>query len=81
MITIDVTEKFSGSWEKTAAGVKAKPLIIVARLDHTVTPGPALLFAAALKIKPLILESDCGHLAPTCESERVNAAVAAFLDR
>jgi homoserine O-acetyltransferase len=45
-----------------------------------VTPQPAMTFAAALNVKPLILESDCGHMAPTCESERVNAAVGEFLD-
>jgi homoserine O-acetyltransferase len=80
MMSLDVTEKFGGSWEKAAASVKAKTLIIVARTDHTVTPQPAMTFAAALNVKPLILESDCGHMAPTCELERVNAAVAEFLD-
>jgi len=80
MMSLDVTEKFRGSWERTAASVKAKPLIIVALRDHTVTPRPALEFAAALRVKPLVLESDCGHMAPSCESQRVNAAVAEFLD-
>jgi homoserine O-acetyltransferase len=80
MMTIDITEKFGSSWEKTAAAVKAKPLIIVARHDHTVTPQSALTLAAALHAKPLILESDCGHMAPSCEWQRVNAAIADFLD-
>src|SRR6476659_4036018 len=80
MMSLDVTEKFGGSWEKTAAAVKSKALINVSRQDHTVTPQPAIEFAAALKVKPLILESDCGHMAPSCEWQRVNAAVADFLD-
>ncbi|HYJ91537.1 MAG TPA: alpha/beta fold hydrolase, partial [Pyrinomonadaceae bacterium] len=80
MMSLDAAEKFGGSWEKTAAAVKAKSLIIVARQDHTVTPQPALEFAAALNVKPLILESDCGHMAPSCEWQRVNEAVAEFLD-
>jgi homoserine O-acetyltransferase len=80
MMTLDVTAEFGGSLEKAAAAVKTKPLIIVARLDHTVTPQPALAFAAALHVTPLILESDCGHMAPSCEWERVNAAVAEFLN-
>jgi homoserine O-acetyltransferase len=79
MMSLDVTEKFGRSWAKTAASVKAKPLIIVARQDHTVTSQPALVFAGALNVKPLILESDCGHMAPTCEWQRVNAAIAEFL--
>ena len=81
MMSLDVTDKFGGSWPKTAATVKAKPLIIVSRQDHTVTPQPALEFAAALDVKPLILESDCGHMAPSCEWQKVNAAVADFLDK
>jgi homoserine O-acetyltransferase/O-succinyltransferase len=80
MMSLDATEKFGGSWEKTAAAVKAKSLIIIARQDHTVTPQPALEFAAALNVKPLILDSDCGHMAPSCEWQRVNTAVADFLD-
>jgi len=55
--------------------------VIVARFDHTVTPGPALVFAKALGSETLILESDCGHMAPSCEGEKVNAAIAAFLGK
>ena len=79
MISLDVTEKFGGSWEATAKSVKARSLVIVARFDHTVTPGPALVFAKALGSETLILESDCGHMAPSCEGEKVNATIAAFL--
>lgn len=81
MMSLDVTERFDGSWTKTAAGVKARSLMIVSLQDHTVTPQPALEFAAALNVKPLILDSDCGHMAPSCEWQRVNAAVAEFLDQ
>jgi len=81
MMSLDVTEKFGGSWAKTAAAVRARPLIIVSEQDHTVTPEPALEFAAALNVKPLILESECGHMAPSCEWQKVNAAVADFLDK
>ena len=61
--------------------MKAKVFVIVARLDHVVTPGPALEFARLLRAPVLVLESDCGHLAPSCESRKVNAAVAEFLER
>ncbi|MEP6788151.1 MAG: alpha/beta fold hydrolase, partial [Acidobacteriota bacterium] len=79
MMSIDATEKFGGSWERTAAAVRAKALVIVARFDHTVTPGPALKFAEYLKAKTLVLQSDCGHMAPSCESDKVNAEIANFL--
>jgi homoserine O-acetyltransferase len=80
MMSIDVTEKFGGSWECAAEAVKAKTFVIVSKFDHTVTPGPALKFAGLLKARTLILENDCGHMGPSCESERVNAAVGEFLD-
>ena len=80
MMSIDVTEKFNGSWEKTAASVKAKSLIIAARFDHTVTPAPALKFAGLLKAETLVLEGDCGHSTHLCETEKINSAVARFLE-
>ena len=79
MLTLDVTEKFGGSWESAARSVKAQTLVVVARLDHTVTPSTAITFANALKAETLILESDCGHMAPSCESEKVRAAFANFI--
>ncbi|HVE59375.1 MAG TPA: alpha/beta fold hydrolase [Pyrinomonadaceae bacterium] len=80
MMSIDVTEKFGGSWETTAAAVKAKSLIIVDKFDHTVTPAPALKFAGLLKAETLVLEGDCGHSTHLCEKENVDSAVARFLE-
>jgi len=80
MMSIDVTEKFGGSWEKAAASVKPKTLVIVAKYDHVVTPMPALKFAELIKAKTMVLEGDCGHMEPSCESEKVNAAIAEFLN-
>lgn len=80
MMSIDVTEKFGGSWDKAAAAVRANVFVIVAKQDHVVTPAPALKFAKILNAKTLILDSDCGHLAPSCEAGKVDAAAADFLD-
>jgi homoserine O-acetyltransferase/O-succinyltransferase len=68
-----------GSMEEAAKKVKAKVLVIVSAQDHMVNPKPALDFAAAIGAKTLVLESDCGHLAPGCEADKVNAAVRGFL--
>jgi homoserine O-acetyltransferase/O-succinyltransferase len=81
MMALDVGAPFEGSLERAAATVKARVFVIVARWDHVVTPGPAQLFARLLRAPLLELESDCGHLAPSCESQKVDAAVAEFLDR
>ena len=79
MMALDVSRDFGGSLERAARAVKAKVLVVVAKFDHVVTPGPATEFASLLGAKLLELESDCGHLATACESRRLNEAVAEFL--
>jgi homoserine O-acetyltransferase/O-succinyltransferase len=81
MMALDVTKEFAGSMKRAAVSVKARVFVIVAKLDHVVTPGPALEFANLLHSQLLVLESDCGHMAPGCESQKVNQAVADFLAR
>lgn len=80
MMALDVSQDFGGAMERAAAAVKAKTFIIVARFDHVVTPGPAREFARLLPATMLELDSDCGHLAPSCEAQRTNEAVARFLE-
>jgi hypothetical protein len=46
-----------------------------------VTPEPARKFAALLHAPILELDSDCGHLGPSCEDAKVSAVVAAFLQK
>jgi len=45
-----------------------------------VTPGPAREFGRLLRAQMLELDSDCGHLAPSCDPQRVNQAVTVFLE-
>jgi homoserine O-acetyltransferase len=79
MMQLDVSREFGGSIERAARAVKAKVFVVVAKFDHVVTPGPATEFASLLGAKLLELDSDCGHLATSCEAQRLNAAVAEFL--
>ena len=79
MMDLDVTRQFGGSLERAARAVKAKLLVVVAKFDHVVTPGPATEFASHAGAKLLTLESDCGHLATACESKRLDEAIAEFL--
>ncbi len=81
MLSLDVTKGFGGSWERTAAAVKAKTLVIVAAKDAVVTPGPALKFAKLINAKTVVLEGNCGHLATVCESSTVNAEIKKFLEQ
>jgi homoserine O-acetyltransferase len=80
-LALDVSAPFGGSMERAPAAVKAKLLALVARSDHVVTPGPALEFARLTKAEHLELDSNCGHIAPSCEDAAVHMAVAEFLER
>jgi homoserine O-acetyltransferase len=72
MMELDVARDFGA--------VKAKVLVVVARFDHVVTPGPATEFAKLIGAKTIELEGDCGHLATSCESRLLNEAVTEFLN-
>jgi homoserine O-acetyltransferase/O-succinyltransferase len=69
-----------GTQEEAARRVKAKVLVVVAAQDHLINPKPALDFAALLGAKTMVLESDCGHKAVSCDSAKLFPAVRAFLD-
>ena len=77
----DVSATFGGSMDKVASAVHARVLVVAALQDHMVNPEPALDLARLLVSPTLELTSDCGHLAPGCEQERVAASIARFLDR
>lgn len=79
MMQLDVSREFGGSLERAAREVKAKVFVVVAKFDHVVTPGPATEFANLLGAKILDLDGNCGHLATSCESRRLNESVAEFL--
>lgn len=78
MIGHDVAH--GGSLQDAAKLVRAKVLVVASQQDHMVNPGPALEFAKLLGAKVFLLTSDCGHLAPGCEADKLNPAVSAFLD-
>jgi len=79
MMGLDVSRPFGNDMSKAASAVKARVLVVVGLQDHMVNPTPALAFARLMKARTLELDSDCGHVAPDCESAKVAAAVAKFL--
>ena len=62
-----------------ASAVTARMFIVVAKNDHTVTPGPALEFANKLGVKPFILDNACGHSLHACPDEGMGRAILDFL--
>jgi|SRR5579862_1359319 len=81
IMALDISVPFDGSMDRAAAAVKAKVLVIPSLKDRAVNPQPALAFANLLHAKVLLLESDYGHIAPGYEAQRVNPAVAEFLEQ
>jgi homoserine O-acetyltransferase len=81
MITHDVAELHGGSIDQAAGAVEAELLVVVAEHDHSVTPGAALQFAELVGAETLVLTSDCGHLAFSCELDTVRTEVQRFLGR
>jgi homoserine O-acetyltransferase len=78
MVGHDVAQ--GASIEAAAKKVKAKVLVVAAAEDHMVNPKPALDFASLIHAQTLVLESDCGHLAPGCESAKMYPTVKTFLE-
>jgi homoserine O-acetyltransferase len=69
-----------GEMETAARKVKAKVLVVAAAQDHMVNPQPALDFAPLIHAQTLVLQSDCGHRSPGCESAKMYPVVKAFLE-
>jgi homoserine O-acetyltransferase len=79
MLTQDITH--GGSFYDAAGKVKARVLVVSATQDHMVNPLPALGFAKLIHAQTLLLESDCGHMAPGCESAKMDPVVKQFLSQ
>ena len=69
-----------GDMAALAGRIKARLLIITSEQDRLIDPGPSKALAAQKRAKLLVLDNDCGHMAPNCEIGKVNQAVKAFLD-
>jgi homoserine O-acetyltransferase/O-succinyltransferase len=78
IIRLDIAH--GGSLEDAAKRIKAKLLVVNAAQDHLVNPKPALDFAATAGAKTYVLQSDCGHMATSCESDALGEQTRAFLD-
>ena len=79
MMAQDVAHNYGGSMEKAGAAVQAQVLVVIANQDHMVNPNPALQMAEQSGFSVLHLTGNCGHMATSCESAKLNSAVSAFL--
>jgi homoserine O-acetyltransferase len=74
----DITKSY-GTFEQTAARVKAKMLIINVAQDHIVNPKPAMDFAKLVQAKTVLIDSDAGHLAGNLGNGEARKAVIELL--
>lgn len=81
MITHDITRNYGHSFEETAKVVRGEVFVIVSATDHLILPYQSIKFAKTLGCDLLILQNDCGHLAPGCDLKVVSNAIAGFLGK
>ncbi len=81
MITHDITRNYGGSFGETAKAVKGEVFVIVSATDHLILPYQSIKFAKTLGCDLLIVQNDCGHLAPGCDLKVVSNAIAGFLGK
>jgi homoserine O-acetyltransferase/O-succinyltransferase len=81
MSSHDISREFGGSMEKAAKVVRAKTLIIVSATERIENPGPALSFARLIGAEVLELHNECGQVLSNCDADKVNSAIAEFLER
>jgi homoserine O-acetyltransferase len=63
--------------------IKARTLVVVFNTDHMVNAAPSLELAQWIGAETLVIETDCGHMAPNpeCEQQQVAVAVQEFLEQ
>ena len=78
MMMHDISRDYE-SLVELAEIIKSDLFIIVSETDMMVNPTEALKLAEILGCKKLVLNNNCGHLAPSCEIERVKEEIDQFL--
>lgn len=79
MMKHDISKQTNSSMEDAAKVIKSKLFMIVSKSDLMVNPTEAINLAKLTSSKLLILDSNCGHLAVTCEIDKVREEIANFL--
>ncbi|MBS4035660.1 MAG: alpha/beta fold hydrolase [Ignavibacterium sp.] len=80
MINHDISRKYNYSLEETAVSIKSELFFIVAKNDMMVSPETSIKLAELTKARLTILENDCGHLAVSCEFDKVKEEIDDFLN-
>ena len=79
LIRFNLADDAGGTLAGVAHKITAPMLIVTSKRDHMVNPGPVTALAGLTGARQLVLDSDCGHMAPVCDMPAVSAAIAEFL--
>lgn len=79
MIQHDISREFNNSMEEAANAIKANLFLIVSKNDMMVNPLESIRLAELTNSRLLILDNNCGHLAVSCEFDRVKSEIDDFL--
>lgn len=77
--THNIYSDFNNSIEETIKHIKTKMFLIISETDLLVNPSEPKKFAELSNSKFLLLKNNCGHLAVTCDMDRVREEIAKFL--
>ena len=77
MLSQDIAH--GGSMYAAVHAMQARLLVIASQQDHMMNPTPALAVARLAGAQTLVLTSDCGHMAPGCELDKVSPVISEFL--
>ena len=80
MLTHDISKDLNYSMEEAAKIIKAELLLIVSQNDMMVNPEESIRLAELTGAELIILDNNCGHLAVSCELERIKEAISIFLN-
>lgn len=76
----DISKNFNNSMEEAAQAIKADLFLIVSKNDMMVNPLESFNLAELINSRLMVLDNNCGHLAVSCELERVKEEIAEFLN-
>ncbi len=80
MIPHDIYNSVGSNIKEIKNIIEADMLIVSPTQDHLVNPLSSIELAKELNAELVTLESDCGHAAFACESEKIKVALTAFLN-
>ena len=79
ILSFDISKNYDNDLTKVANQIKSKLFLIISKRDMMVNPTYSLQLSDITGCRTLILDNNCGHLAVTCEIEKVRKAIADFL--